>query len=299
MLQSLIGLARTMRPRQWTKNVLFMYPALIFDGQLFILNSFLRVTLGCFLLCMVAGSIYLINDLVDIESDRQHPRKKFRPIPSGMLPIPLAMVAAFVIPLVSIAVALAYSRWLAVILSFYLLLQIAYSFILKHIVIIDILTVTAGFVLRVTAGVAVISVQNFSPWLYAGAGLLALFLVVGKRRQELLLLADDAVNVRTTYKQYNLALLDDILRMVTTGTLITYVLYTIEAPTIMLANTNLAMVTIPFVLYGLLRYLYLIHVKGEGGAPDEVLLRDQPLQIAILLWGVAFVVLIYVIPKGL
>jgi 4-hydroxybenzoate polyprenyltransferase len=288
-----------MRPKQWTKNVLFMYPALVFDGQLFDPDSFLRVTLGCFLLCMVAGSIYIINDLVDIESDRQHPRKKFRAIPSGQLPVTFALASALVIPLASITVAASYSRWLAIILSGYLLLQIAYSFVLKHIVLIDILTVTAGFVLRVTAGVAVISVRNFSPWLYAGAGLLALFLVVGKRRQELLLLADDAVNIRETYKQYNLPLLDDILRMVTTATLITYVLYTIEAPTIMVANTNLAMLTIPFVLYGLLRYLYLIHVKGEGGAPDEVLLRDRPLQVAILLWGLSFVGLIYVIPRGL
>jgi hypothetical protein len=164
-------------------------------------------------------------------------------------------------------------------------------------VLIDILTVTSGFVLRVAAGVLVIRVAAFSPWLYACAGLLALFLVVGKRRQELVQLGDKAVAVRPIYKDYNLNLLDDILRMVTTSTLIAYILYTIEAPTGKLAGVNLALLTVPFVLYGLFRYLYLLHVKGEGGAPDEVLLRDHPLQLSILLWGVTFVLLLYIVPK--
>lgn len=296
-MQPLVGLIRAMRPKQWTKNVLFIYPGLLFDGQLFVVNSFLRVTAACLLLCLVSGSVYIINDLVDIKSDRQHPRKRFRAIPSGQLPLPIARIAALIIPVVAIAAAAGFSRYLAVILGIYLLLNICYSFVLKNVVLIDILTVTSGFVLRVAAGVLVIRVAAFSPWLYACAGLLALFLVVGKRRQELVQLGDKAVAVRPIYKDYNLNLLDDILRMVTTSTLIAYILYTIEAPTGKLAGVNLALLTVPFVLYGLFRYLYLLHVKGEGGAPDEVLLRDHPLQLSILLWGVTFVLLLYIVPK--
>jgi 4-hydroxybenzoate polyprenyltransferase len=172
-------------------------------------------------------------------------------------------------------------------------LQVLYSFWLKNVVLIDILTVTAGFVLRVAAGVAVVRVANFSPWLYACMALLALFLVIGKRRQEMLLLAGNAENVRATYKEYNLPLLDEMLRLVITGTFVTYLLYTVEATTIKIANTNLALITVPFVLYGLLRYLYLIHVKNEGGAPDEVLLKDRPLLASVLLWGLTFIIILY------
>jgi 4-hydroxybenzoate polyprenyltransferase len=298
-LHTVYGILRTMRPRQWTKNVLFIYPGLLFDGQFFVATSFLRVTLACILLCLVSGAVYIINDLVDVESDRQHPQKKSRPIASGQVSVQAARIAAVSIPAVTIVAAFIFSPNLAVVLSLYLLLQLGYSFYLKHIVLIDILTVTTGFMLRVVAGVVVIQVQNFSPWLYACAGLLALFLIVGKRRQDLIMLSDNAANVRATYREYNLPLLDDILRMITTSTLIAYILYTIEAPTGRIENVNLAMLTVPFVLYGLFRYLYLIHVRGEGSAPDEVLLRDRALQVTLLLWGLTFIIILYFIPKVL
>jgi 4-hydroxybenzoate polyprenyltransferase len=291
-LQVLIGLIRTMRPKQWTKN-LIIYAGLVFDGQLLMLGSFLRVTVSYFLLCLVASTIYIINDIVDIESDRQHPRKKNRAIPSGQLPIRTAIIAAIILPIFSLAVAISYSPQFAVVLVIYFVLHVLYSFSLKNIVIIDIMAITAGFVLRVAAGVVVVKVANFSPWLYACTGLLALFLAIGKRRQELVMLAENAHNVRVTYKDYNLPLLDDMLRLVTTSTFIAYLLYTIEAPTIKVANTNTALVTVPFVLYGFFRYLYLIHVKGEGSAPDEVLLQDLPLLITIVLWGLTFVIILY------
>jgi 4-hydroxybenzoate polyprenyltransferase len=291
-LQALIGLIRTMRPRQWTKNV-FIYAGLIFDGQLFVLDSLLRVTVSYFLLCLVAGTIYIVNDLVDIEADKLHPTKKNRPLPSGQLSKQVAIAAAVIIPVITILAAASYSRTFAGILIVYFVLQVLYSFWLKNVVLLDILTVTAGFVLRVAAGVVVVRVANFSPWLYACMGLLALFLVIGKRRQEMLLLADQAQNVRATYKEYNLPLLDEMLRLVTTGTFVTYLLYTVEATTIRIANTNLALITVPFVLYGLLRYLYLIHVKNEGGAPDEVLLKDRPLLASVMLWGMTFVIILY------
>ncbi|HVU11824.1 MAG TPA: decaprenyl-phosphate phosphoribosyltransferase [Phototrophicaceae bacterium] len=289
----LTGLIREMRPRQWPKNAL-IYAGIVFDGQLFIPTSFLRVTLGFILLCLISSAIYIVNDLVDLESDRQHPRKRFRAIASGQLPIPAARVAAVVFALVAIGGALLFSTGLAVILALYLVIHLLYSWKLKHIVILDLMTVAAGFVLRVAAGVVVVHVQAFSPWLYACTGLLALFIVIGKRRQELIELGDSAGSLRVTLNSYNLPLLDDMLRMVMNGTLIAYLLYTIEEPSALLAGNKLALLTVPFVLYALWRYLFLIHVKGEGSAPEEVLFKDRPLQISILLWGLTFVAILYV-----
>jgi len=285
-----------MRPKQWTKNVLFVFPALVFDGKLFDIPSFFAVAYACVLLCLIAGSVYILNDLVDIESDKLHPRKRLRPLPSGQLPVMVARVAVVILPLTVLVLAVAFNWRLAVILAIYFVSQILYSFYLKHIVIVDILTVTSGFVLRVAAGVVVIQVTNFSPWLYVCSGLLALFLAIGKRRQELLLLGENAAKVRKIFQYYNLQFLDEMLRVVTTGTFITYTMYTIEAPSPILAQTKMALATVPFVLYGLFRYLYLIYVKGEMSAPDEVLLKDRPLQIDIVLFALSFIVILYVIP---
>jgi 4-hydroxybenzoate polyprenyltransferase len=295
-MQALLGLIRTMRPKQWTKNLLFVFPAIVFDGQLFDLEPLLRVIVAFLLLNVISGSVYIINDLVDIESDRQHPKKKFRPLPSGQLPVAVAQVAAVILPLSALTFAVVFSPPLAAILLAYLLMQIAYSFVLKHQVIIDVLTIMIGFIMRVGSGVVVIEVENFSPWLYACTGLLALFLAVGKRRQELINLGENAVNVRRIYQEYNLPLIDDMMRMVTTGTLITYLLYTIEVPT-ETEPANLSLITVPFVMYGLFRYLYLIHVRGEGSAPDEVLLKDRPLQITLILFALTFVLILYVLPE--
>lgn len=291
-MQALIGLLRTMRPHQWTKNVV-IFAGLVFDGQLTNMNSLIRVVIGFVLLCFVASTIYIINDLVDIEADRQHPRKKNRPLPSGQLPKKVAVAAAFVIPIAALVGAFVLNPEFSVVLIIYFVTHILYSFWLKNVVIIDILTITAGFVLRVAAGVVIVDVANFSPWLYACTGLLALFLAIGKRRQELVMLAENAHNVRVTYKDYNLALLDEMLRFVISGTFIAYLLYTVQAETIRVANTNLALITVPFVLYALFRYMFLIQVRNEGSAPDEVLLRDRPLLISILLWGLTFLVILY------
>lgn len=297
-MRQLTGLLHTMRPRQWTKNILFVFPAIVFDEKLFDLDSLSRVIIATILLIFMSGTVYIINDLVDIDKDRQHPTKRFRPLPSGELSVNFARMAAFILPIVTLIVAYFVEWRLAVVLLVYLIIQIGYSFVLKHVVILDVLTVTAGFVLRVLAGVVVIDVQNFSPWLYACTGLLALFLVVGKRRQELVTLGETAIRTRPIFENYNLPLLDDMLRMVTTSTLITYLLYTIEVETAKVADINLALITVPLVLYGLFRYLYLIHVRGEGSAPDEVLLQDRPLQITLVLWGLVFVLLLYVIPAA-
>ncbi|HRL10803.1 MAG TPA: decaprenyl-phosphate phosphoribosyltransferase [Aggregatilineales bacterium] len=293
----LLGLIRTMRPKQWTKNLLFVFPALIFDGQLFILDSFLRVFATFVLLCLMSGTVYIINDIVDIESDRLHPRKRNRPLPSGQLPLRVAIAAAVILPVVTLLLALALSVYVAIVLAVYLGLQLWYSFQLKHVVIVDVLAITVGFLLRVVAGAVVIKVADFSPWLYVCAALLALFLAVGKRRTELLLLGDkDAENVRPIYRSYNLLLLDQLLMVVTTSTFLAYTLYTIETTSRFLSNNYLALFTIPFVLYGLFRYLYLIYVAGETGAPDEVLLKDRALQVDIVLFGLSFIVILYVLP---
>lgn len=284
-----------MRPKQWTKNLLFVFPAIIFDGQLFDPTAFGRVFLSFLLLCLASGTVYIINDLVDIESDRQHPRKQHRPLPSGQLPIPLAIGAAILFPIVTLVIAWSFSQPLALLLALYLAIQLGYSFVFKHIAIIDVMILTSGFVLRVAAGVVVINVTNFSPWLYVCAGLLALMLAVGKRRQELILLGANANNVRKIYEHYNLELLDEMLRISMISTLITYIVYTIETTAPALQGNNYALLTVPFVIYGLFRYLYLIHVKGEISPPDEVLLKDRPLQVALVLFALTVAIIIYIV----
>ncbi|HVO44016.1 MAG TPA: decaprenyl-phosphate phosphoribosyltransferase [Aggregatilineales bacterium] len=294
------GLIRTMRPRQWLKNG-FIFIPLLFDRQFTHAAPLLRVAIGYVLFCMIASTVYLINDIVDVEKDKLHPKKKHRPIPAGQLPIPIAFAAAIVLPVVALSTAALLpaqgttipAGWpFGLILVAYLLLQIAYSFALKNMVIMDVLVIAGGFVLRVIGGVVIINVTNFSPWLYVCFGMLSLFLAVGKRRQELMLLAGAAKDHRATYKEYNLPLLDDMLRMVTTGSVLAYTLYTVEAQT-KLASGPAMLLTIPFVVYGIFRYLYLIHVKGEGGAPDEVLFKDRPLLIDVIAFVVAVGAIIY------
>jgi 4-hydroxybenzoate polyprenyltransferase len=276
------GLLVAMRPIQWAKNG-FVFAAILFDRQFTQAEPLLRVGTTFILLCLAASSIYLINDWVDMERDRLHPRKRHRPLASGQLPASWAIAAAAVLPLIALAGSLLLTWQLTVVLLAYLALHIAYSFFLKNIVLLDVFAIAGGFVLRVVAGIVVIEVTHFSPWLYLCVGLLALFLAIGKRRQELILLAENAEDVRATYKDYNMALLDDMLRLVTIGSVLTYMLYTAEAQTI-LANGHLMMLTIPFVLYGIFRYLYLIHVRGKGSAPDELLFEDIPLLLAVALW---------------
>jgi len=189
----------------------------------------------------------------------------------------------------------------------YIVLNILYSFYLKHIVLIDVMSIAASYVLRVAAGVLVIQVARFSPWLYADMALLALFLAIGKRRQEQVSLGEKALLTRPIFRYYNLTLLDEMLRVVTTSTLIAYILYTIEAPSPLLGRYNMALLTVPFVMYAIFRYMYLIYVRGDGSAPDEVrgdgsapdevILRDRPLQAAFVLWAASFVVILYIVPQ--
>ncbi len=293
-MQALIGLLRTMRPHQWTKNI-FVFAGIVFDGQLFVMDALLRVILTFILFCLISSTVYIINDIADRESDRQHPKKSKRPIPSGKLPLQVAIIAVIILPIVTIGIALSFSTACALILLAYFVINLFYTFYLKHQVILDVMTVASGFVLRVAAGTVVIEVARFSPWLYALMGLLALFLAVGKRRQELVLMKDKAHQTRTALNQYNQPLLDNMLTIVVASIIISYLLYTIEEPSELLHDTHYALLTVPFVFYAMFRYLYLIYVKEEGGAPDEVFLKDRPLQLTMLLWAVSFIFILYVL----
>lgn len=288
----LSGLISSMRPRQWPKNG-FVFVALLFDRKLFDLSSVLAV-LGAFvLLCLMSSAVYLMNDLADIESDRKHPVKKNRPLASGRLNPRVAAVTSFLLAGISLFAGYLLSLELAVILLIYLLSQIAYTFKLKHIVLLDVLTIAAGFVLRIAAGVAVIDVERFSPWLYVFGGFLALFMALGKRRAEIVLLGGDAATHRAILEDYNLDLIDRLQSIVTTSSIVAYSLYTFLAEG--LPQNHAMMLTIPFVLYAIFRYLYLIHVRNEGGAPEEILLRDRPLQITLVFYSIMVFVALYLL----
>lgn len=281
-----------MRPKQWFKNV-FVFAPLIFDEKLFQPRYLLPTVAGFVLLCLTSGTVYIINDLADIEKDRHHPKKRNRPLAAGELSIGTARGAAVLILLVALPLGFLLDVWLGGILTAYLFLQIGYSFWLKNFVIIDVMIVASGFLLRVAAGVPLVEAERFSPWLYVCMMLLALLIGFGKRRHEMVLLKDGAAGHRQALEHYNLPLLDHILSIVTASTLVAYALYTFSAPN--LPRNHTMMLTIPFVLYGIFRYLYLIHVKELGGAPEEVVLSDRALQASILLWGASVVVVMYVL----
>ena len=283
-------LLKSMRPKQWTKNV-FVLAALVFDRKLFQTEYLLHTLAGFAIFCLISSAVYLINDLVDIEKDRMHPVKRNRPLASGQLPKSTAVIAAVALIAVCLPASLALGVNFAVISIGYLVLMVAYSFVLKNLVIIDVMTIAAGFVLRVAAGVVLVDVERFSPWLYICMTLLALFLGFSKRRHEIALLADDANNHRTILDQYSLRLLDEMINVVASSTVIAYSLYTFFAPNV--PSNHAMMLTIPFVLYGIFRYLYLIHIKKEGGSPEELLLKDRPFFLNVLLFGIAVVGIMY------
>ena len=287
---NLRGLLKTMRVRQWVKSVI-VYAALVFDGKLFHLDLFLQTTVVFLCFCLISSSVYIMNDLVDMEKDRLHPRKRLRPLAIGQLDPRLAAAAAALFAVVSLSGAFWINVWAGVVLVVYLLQNVAYSFWLKNVVIVDVMVLSLGFLLRVVAGVVVVHVENFSPWLYVCVTLLALFLGFGKRRQEIVLLEGEAGNHRASLAEYNLPLLDQLITIVTTSTLVAYTLYTFSASTA-LAHSRM-LLTVPFVFYFIARYLYLVHVKHLGGAPDELLLQDKPLLVNSVLWAVTVVIVIY------
>ncbi len=285
------ALIKTMRPRQWIKNG-FIFFALIFDKQLFMPGPFLRTVAGFFLFCLISSAVYLFNDVADIEADRSHPEKKFRPIASGELPVGVALISALLLTIIALPLAYLFSPWFALILGVYFTNNVLYSRWLKHVPILDVLILSSGFVFRVAAGVTLISpVERFSPWLYMITVLFSLYIVLGKRRAELHLLAQGASAHRKVFDGYTLPLLDQYITIVSGMTIVAYSLYTFSAPN--LPENHTMMLTIPFVVYGIFRYLQLIQIGHAAGSPVEVALKDRPLQITVLLWGLAVIAVFY------
>jgi len=276
----------TMRPRQWTKN-LVIFAGVIFSQKLFTGSYLLHTFMAFICFCVLSGSVYTINDLVDMEKDRAHPKKKDRPLASGRLNPSLA--ALFVV--CTTAVSLAGAFWLNVNFGFtamtYFMMTLVYSFKLKNIVIIDVLTIAMGFVLRAIAGVLVISV-DISPWLLVCTFLLALFLALTKRRQELVLLDEKAQSHRKILEEYRPEMLDQMISVATSSTVMAYSLYTFTS-----GHSIYLMATIPFVVYGVFRYQYLVHGKDMGGSPEVVFLRDKPLFVNVMLWVLVSAVILY------
>ena len=286
------ALIKSMRLKQWVKNF-FVFAAVVFDRQLRNPEALAITTAGFMIFCLLSSSIYLINDTLDIEADRQHPQKKFRPIASGELPVRVAIISAILFILISIPLAFILTPSFGIIALAYLLTNLAYSNWLKHVPLIDVLIIALGFVLRVAGGVSLIIVERFSPWLYVCTTLLALYFGFGKRRGELTLLMNGNNSTRSVLDGYSIPLLDQLLVIVSSSTIMAYSLYTFSAPN--LPTNNAMMLTIPFVLYAIFRYLYLIQIKGEGGAPDELVFTDRPLQITFISWGLSVLIIFYLL----
>lgn len=286
-------LLRAMRPRQWIKNLL-VFSALLFDQQLFNLGPFSKTVAGFILLCLAASSVYLINDLADAEQDRQHPKKKHRPIASGALPVRSAKFSILVLLIAALTMGFLLDLDFGLLLLGYILLNLVYSTYLKHIPIIDVMVLASNFLLRVGAGVLLITVQRFSPWMYVCVTLLALFVGLGKRRAEMILLDEYANSHRKVLDGYTIPYVDQLLTIVSSTTIVAYSLYTFSAEN--LPDSHLMMLTIPFVIYGVFRYLYLVHVEGAGGAPEDLLLSDRSLLATVFLWGLSVTLILYLNP---
>jgi 4-hydroxybenzoate polyprenyltransferase len=280
----------SLRPRQWVKN-LFLFGGLVFGERLF--TPAVWTALVAFaIFCGLSGAIYLLNDVADREADRRHPDKRHRPIAAGRLRPGAAVAVAITLIVVGVAVAAWLSRPFALTAVAYVVLLSAYSAWLKHIVIIDVLAVAIGFMLRAAAGALVIGVV-ISGWLLICTVLLALFLALGKRRHEMLVLDAAAAGHRPILAEYSPALLDQMIAVVTASTVTAYALYTMSPDTVARFHTSLLPATLPFVLYGIFRYLYLIYRCHLGGNPSDMVVRDRPLLVNTLLWLVVILLTLY------
>jgi 4-hydroxybenzoate polyprenyltransferase len=286
-----LNLLISLRPAQWTKNLL-VFAGLLFGLQLANPHAVANAVVAFAIFCALSGVVYLINDVLDRESDRQHPHKANRPIASGALPVPAAIGAAAVLTIAALATAFVLGGRFAAVAIAYLTLLALYSGFLKHIVIIDVLTIAMGFVLRAVAGAVAVNVE-ISRWLLVCTILLALFVALAKRRHELVLLADGATSHRKSLGEYSPYLLDQMISVVTASTLVAYVVYTINPETEQKFGTQWLGLTIPFPLYGIFRYLYLVHSREGGGSPADLLITDRPLLLCVALWGISVVLIIY------
>lgn len=285
------ALLKTMRPKQWAKNV-FLFAALVFDRKLTNTDAIFHTVAGAVAFSLLASAVYIINDIADVEADRQHPAKRNRPIAAGTLPIPTAIASAMIIALIFLPAAYWLSPTFALISLIYFGLNLVYSKWLKHIVLLDIIVLASFYVIRVAAGVALIDVVRFSPWIYIFTVFLSLLIGTGKRRAELSELAAEAGNQRRVLEGYTLNFLDQMITLASGMTIITYSLYTFSA--VNLPENHMMMLTIPFIIYAVMRYQYLLQVQNTGGAPEDLVLADRPLQMSIALWGLTVLIIFYI-----
>ncbi len=280
-----------LRPTQWSKNAV-LFAALIFSKHLFVPTDVARVVAAFLCFCCVASGAYVMNDIRDCERDRQHPLKSRRPLPAGRVGRTTAMISAALLMSIGLASATALGSGFAVLLAFYLALQFAYTFALKEMVILDVMSIATGFVIRAVAGGVVIDVP-VSPWLVICTFLLALFLGFSKRRHEIVLLEGRATDHRAALAEYSPYFLDQMISVVTASVVVAYAIYTASPEVQEKLGTDKLYLTIPFVLFGIFRYLYLVHQKEEGGNPTQLLLTDRPLLADVVLWIVAASLLLY------
>jgi 4-hydroxybenzoate polyprenyltransferase len=286
-----LNLFLSLRPGQWTKN-LFVFAALVFARRLTDSDAVIREIAAFVIFCALSGAVYLVNDVLDREQDQRHPVKATRPIASGAVRPPLALTTAAVLGVSALVAASALGLPFFAVSAAYLVLLSLYSAFLKHVVILDVLTIAGGFTLRAAAGAAAIFVP-ISHWLLVCTTLLALFIALSKRRHELTLLTETATHHRPILSDYTPHLLDQMISVVTASTLIAYVFYTISPETSEKFGTTLLSATIPFPLYGIFRYLYLVHRHDLGGSPAELLVNDRPLLVCVALWALSVIVIIY------
>jgi 4-hydroxybenzoate polyprenyltransferase len=283
---------KTLRPKQWTKNLL-LFAAAAFSVHKMEWTDWVYAFAGFVVFCLVSSAVYIMNDVADIEKDKAHPVKRYRPIAAGLIKPSSAISLGIVLLAFSVVSAFSMSTAFGWWTAGYFALNIAYSFYLKHIVIIDIMSIASGFVVRAVAGAAVIG-QPSTAWFLVCTMLLALFLAVSKRRHELIVMSDNPMAHRKVLEHYSLQLLDQMISIVTTSSIISYALFTFTS-----GHTLHLMWTIPLVVYGIFRYLYLIYQREKGGSPEQVLLEDKPILVTVLLFGMLSVAIIYMSHKGL
>jgi 4-hydroxybenzoate polyprenyltransferase len=291
-LSIVFWILKALRPNQWIKNGFILIP-LIFAKEVFEYDSLLRSISAVAVFCLLVGGTYLINDLVDLESDRQHPVKRYRPVAAGYISRWVAKLTACVLIFSSLLWGAHLGRGFFLAVLTYLSIQVLYTYRLKRIVILDIFCVSAGFFLRVVAGALAIDVV-ISHWLIICTVLISMFLALAKRRHELMLLGEaEAANHRKVLEKYSLYLLDQMIGVITACTLLSYMLYCVSSETIEKFGTDHMIFSSPFVLFGIFRYLYLVHKENKGGAPEKVLISDRPLQVSVILWGLTCMLIIY------
>ncbi|HIJ56435.1 MAG TPA: decaprenyl-phosphate phosphoribosyltransferase [Deltaproteobacteria bacterium] len=291
MITKLKHVIVSMRPVQWVKN-LFIFAGLIFSGNLFHPEALIRVGNGFILFSLVASSIYVFNDIIDLEYDRAHPEKKNRPLAAGLMSVPAAYACSILLAAAGLICALALDQVFFAILLSYLIINVAYTIKIKKIVILDIMCIASGFVLRVLAGTELAEVMA-SDWLILCTIMLSLFLGFSKRRHELVVTGTDALSHRKVLGDYSISFLDQMIAVATACTVMSYALYTVSPQTVSRFGTRNLVFSIPFVIYGIYRYLYLIHQKNMGGNPTRELVSDLPMLINALLWALLVVLIIY------